>query len=242
MIAFPVKRSILKPILQKNPNATAKHIAEEAAENFLCMGKPGMAKESVKLSQDRRVVSSMKEEILKVVLKKDPNSFHAIANLRDDLRTIDPCLIFKINDGTLNDEISYVFKSLKCAAQLALEMDCEDIDNCSCLKEEPVYCDTMHLRVDGYKNITAWVKNPITRSIMQIATMEAKKEDTPTMVMFFKLLNKMLRKVSGKKNYKFNPLRFYVDEGGANKCEGLKPPLESFSWIDHAVIVMSNNY
>ena len=25
-------------------------------------------------------------------------------------------------------------------------------------------------------------------------------------------------------------------------CEGLKPPLESFSQIDHAVIVMSNNY
>ena len=127
MIASPVKRSILKPILQKNPNATAKHIAEEAAENFLRMGKPGMAKESVKLSQDRRLVSSIKEEILKVVSKKDPNSFHAIAYLRDDLKTIDPYLIFKINDGTLNDEISYVYKSSKCAAQLALEMDCEDI-------------------------------------------------------------------------------------------------------------------
>ena len=25
-------------------------------------------------------------------------------------------------------------------------------------------------------------------------------------------------------------------------CESLKPPLESFSKIDHAVIVMSNNY
>ena len=37
------------------------------------------------------------------------------------------------------------------------------------------------------------------------------------MVMFFKLLNEMLQKVSGKKNYKFNPWRFYVDEGGANK-------------------------
>ena len=113
----------------------------------------------------------MKEEILKVVSKKDPNSFHAIANLRDDLKAIDPYLIFKINDGTLNDEISYVFKSSKCAAQLALEMDCEDIDNQSCLKEEPVYCDTMHSRANGYKNITAWVKNPITRSIMQIVTM-----------------------------------------------------------------------
>ena len=28
----------------------------------------------------------------------------------------------------------------------------------------------------------------------------------------------------------------------SSQCEGLKPPLESFSWIDHAVIVMSNNY
>ena len=200
MIASPVKRSILQPILQRNPNATAKVIVEEAAENFLRMEKPGMAKESVKLSQDRRLVTSMKEEILKIVSKKDPNSFHAIANLRDDLKTIDPYLIFKINDGTLNDEISYVFKSSKCAAELAIEMDCENPKNRSCLKEEPVYCNTMHSRVDGYKNITAWVKNPITRSVMRIATMEAKREDTPTMVMFFKLLNEMLRKVSGKKN------------------------------------------
>ena len=27
-----------------------------------------------------------------------------------------------------------------------------------------------------------------------------------------------------------------------DECEGLKPPLESFSRIDHAVIVMRNNY
>ena len=185
LIASPVKRSILKPILQKNVNATAKQISEEAAENFLCMGKPGMAKESVKLSQDWRLVSSMKEEILNIVAKRDPNSFRAIADLRNDLKTIDPYLIYKINDGALNDEISFVFKSSKCAAELAIEMDCENNENRSCLKEEPVYCDTMHSRVDGYKNITAWVKNPITRSVMRIVTMEAKHEDTPTMVIFF---------------------------------------------------------
>ena len=217
LIASPVKRSILQPILQKNVNATAKQISEEAAENFLRMGKPAMAKESVKLSQDRRLVSSMKEEILKIVGKRDPNSFHAIANLRRDLKTVDPYLIFKLNDGSLNDDISYVFKSSKCAAELAIEMDCEDENSRSCLKEEPVYVDTMHSRVDDYKNITAWVKNPITRSVMRIATMEAKKENTPTMVLFFRTLNEMLAQVSGKKRYKFNPWRFYVDEGGANK-------------------------
>ena len=57
--------------------------------------------------------------------------------------------------------MSYVFKSSKCAAELALEMDCDNPQNKSCLRDEPVYCDTMHSHVDNYKNITAWVKNPI---------------------------------------------------------------------------------
>ena len=65
----------------------------------------------------------------------------------------------------------------------------------------------MHSRVENYKNITAWVKNPITRAVMRIATMEAMHEDTPTMILFFNLLNEVLQKVSGKPKYKFNPCR-----------------------------------
>ena len=75
-------------------------------------------------------------------------------------------------------------------------MDYEDPENKSCLREEPVYCDTMHSCVQNYKNITAWVKNPITRAVMRIATMEAMNEDTPTMTLFFTLLNEVLQKVS----------------------------------------------
>ena len=52
---------------------------------------------------------------------------------------------------------------------------------------------------------------------MRIATMEAMHEDTPTMILFFNLLNEVLQKVSGKPKYKFNPCRFYVDEAGCNK-------------------------
>ena len=64
-----------------------------------------------------------------------------------------------------------------------------------------------------------WIqaRAPITRSVMRIATMEAMYEDTPTMILFFNLLNEVLQKVSGKPKYKFNPSRFYVDEVGANK-------------------------
>ena len=52
---------------------------------------------------------------------------------------------------------------------------------------------------------------------MRIATMEAMHEDTPTMILFFNLLNEVLQKVSGKPKYKFNPCRFYVYVAGCNK-------------------------
>ena len=210
------KKDVLRPILQKNPKASLKQISEEAAEYFLRMGKPEMAKESVRLAQDKRLISKMKQEVLNIVSDKDPNSFTAVAALREQLKEYDPFLIYKVNDGSFNDEISYVFKSSTCAAELAIEMDCEDPENKSCLKDEPVYCDTMHSRVDKYKNITAWVKNPITRCVMRIATMEVENENTESLTLFFKLLNEILEKVSGKPRYKFNPFRFYVDEAGAN--------------------------
>ena len=212
-----VKKAVLKPILEKNPRATTKQISEEAAENFLRIGKPDMAVQSIRIAQDRKLVAEMKQEVITRVTDKDPNSFSAVAELRKQLKSFDPYLTYKLNDGTLNDEISFVFKTSRCAAQLALEMDYQDPENRSCLREEPVYCDTMHSRVENYMNITAWVKNPITRAVMRIATMEAMHEDTPTMILFFNLLNEVLQKVSGKPKYKFNPCRFYVDEVGCNK-------------------------
>ena len=67
------KKDVLRPILQKNPKATIKQISEEAAESFLWLGKPNMAKEAVRLAQDKRFVAEMREEVLKLVCEKDPN-------------------------------------------------------------------------------------------------------------------------------------------------------------------------
>ena len=52
-----VKKAVLKPILQKNPQATTKQISEEAAENFLRIGKPDMAVQSIRIAQDRKTYS-----------------------------------------------------------------------------------------------------------------------------------------------------------------------------------------
>ena len=159
-----------------------------------------MAVQSIRIAQDRKLVAEMKQEVITRVTDKDPNSFLAVAELRKQLKSFDPYLIYKLNDGTLNDEISFVFKTSRCAAELALEMDYQDPENRCCLREEPVYCDTMHSHVENYKNITAWVKNPITRAVMRIATMEAMHKDTPTMILFFNLLNEVLQKVSESQN------------------------------------------
>ena len=175
-----------------------------------------MAKEAVCLAHDKRFVTEMREEVLKLVCEKDPNSFKTIGELCENLKDYDPFFIYKINDRTFNNEVSYVFKSSCCATDLTIDMDCDDPDNKSCLSNEPVYCDTMHSRVDNYKNVMAWVKNPITCSMMHIATMEVESENTHTLELFFKLLSEILQKVTGNNTYKFNPYRFYVNEAGAN--------------------------
>ena len=45
--------------------------------------------------------------------------------------------------------------------------------------------------------------------------MEVKHEDTSNCALFWKVFNKMLGVVKGEDNYKFNPVGFMTDEGGA---------------------------
>ena len=41
---------------------------------------------------------------------------------------------------------------------------------------------------------------------MRIVTMEAMHEDTPTMILFFNLLNEVLQKVSGRAKIQIQPM------------------------------------
>ena len=66
-----VKKAVLKAILQKNPRATTKQISEEAAENFLRIGKPDLAVQSIRIAQDRKLVAEMKQEVITRVTNKD---------------------------------------------------------------------------------------------------------------------------------------------------------------------------
>ena len=74
----------------------------------------------------------------------------------------DKCYIFKINCQSINSEPSFVFKSSKMAAQLALKMDIglQQDEEPSTMVDEYAYMDAMHTQVKGYKtnfmDLSSW--------------------------------------------------------------------------------------
>ena len=68
----------------------------------------------------------------------------------------DKCYIFKINCRSINSEPSFVFKSSKMAAQLAIKMriGLQQDKEPSTMVDEYAYMDAMHTRVKGYKALT----------------------------------------------------------------------------------------
>ena len=51
---------------------------------------------------------------------------------------------------------------------------------------------------------------------MRLATCEVKGETSESCALFWKIVNEMLREVTKKPDYKFNPKQFIVDEAAAN--------------------------
>ena len=58
--------------------------------------------------------------------------------------------------------------------------------------------------------------------------MEADNEDTTNIQLFWTLFNEVLQKVSGQKDYKFNPVGWCTDMAGANFAAITKQSPSSF--------------
>lgn len=164
---------------------------------------------------DKKRIQNIKGKIQQE-LKSERHSISAVAELKLCTDTADNYLIYQIHDQNMSGSgISFIFKSSKRMANLMINMD-QDQPLDSPLKEEPVYFDGMHKRCVGWKTLTSWVYHMASRKLMRLATCEVKGETSESCAQFWKLVNQMLREVTKKKNYKFNPKYFIVDEAGAN--------------------------
>ena len=127
-------------------------------------------------------------------MKNEVQSLSAVADLKSTTDTQDQYYIYKINDINLNGNMSYVFKSSRIMANLAIKMD-ENGDGDDPIKTEHVYFDGMHKRVNNWKTLTAWVYHPASRKLLRLATMECKGENTESVKKFWTLFNEVLREV-----------------------------------------------
>ena len=95
---------------------------------------------------------------------------------------------------------SYVFKSSKKMAQLAINMDQNQYIKCP-LMDELAYFDGMHKHCQGWELLTLWLYNPASCRLYRIATMEVKAEDSANCAEFWNVLNEMLQEIKNDDNY-----------------------------------------
>ena len=102
-------------------------------------------------------------------MNPDQHSFEAVAIYKKELDKTDPFLIYKVNDGKMNNLPDFVFKSAKDMLLLAAEMD---------------QSGGSHSRCVGFKTLGLFVLHPGMRCLLRLASMEVRTESTKNIAMF----------------------------------------------------------
>ena len=167
----------------------------------------------VESTLDRNWISNIKKKVKK---ESQPvgHDFEAVAVFKEYCDKKDIYYIYKMNDRRGNpDKPSFVFKSSKSKAEMAINMD---KDGNHFLNDEYCFFDGKYKRCKGFVTLTASLYHPLLRKQVALATMETESESTETITLFWTLFNEILQKVSGNSLKKFNPIGWCTDMAGAN--------------------------
>ena len=134
----------------------------------------------------------------KAVHLQNPNrqSFDVVAEVRIGSDDRDKFYIYHVNNS--------VFKSSLKIVKVAVLMD-QTSSTYNALQEGDSYFDGTHIRVRGFKTLALWLFHPGMRCILRLATMDVRAESTQQISIFWNILNEMLREVTGRPDYIFNP-------------------------------------
>ena len=88
--------------------------------------------------------------------------FKNIGKLKNGTDEHDPYYIHKVNCCSINGEPSFVFKTSRKAAELAIKMDInmQNEGFLSAMTEEYAFLDGMHSHTKGFKTLTLWTYHP----------------------------------------------------------------------------------
>ena len=163
---------------------------------------------------DSKRTADLKKKISNEV-ESERYSLSSVAELKTCTDTLDNFYISSINDSNMNGRPSYVFKTSRKMARMAINMD-QNYPHKNPSQEEPAYFDGMHKRCTGWKTLTLWVYHNASRKLLRLATMEVKGETSENVALFWRLVNEELAEVKGEPVYQFNPCGWITYEAGAN--------------------------
>ena len=156
----------------------------------------------------------------------------AVVEVKKGSDRIDDLYIYEVNSSRMNNLPDFVVKSSSTILSVAVDMDISGPSNI--MQDEECYFDGCHSRCKDFISFGLWVRHTSMRRLIKLSCMETRKEDTQAVAIFFNKLNEMLRKVTKKKDYIFNPKNVMMDEAGQN-FNGL---LQVFgqAWVDEKCV------
>ena len=204
----------IKQLVEKNPNIKPSEIQSTfVLSAFRQQLDWSEVEKEVESTLDRNWISNIKKKA-KREMQPVGHDFEALAVFKEYCDKKDVYYVYKINDRRGNpDKPSFVFKSSKKKAEIAINMD---KDGNHFLNDEYCFFDGKHKRCKGFITLTASVYHPVLRRQIPLATMETESENTETITLFWTLFNEVLQKVSGDNLKKFNPIGWCTDMAGAN--------------------------
>ena len=155
---------------------------------------------------DRKQTSKMKKKVC------GGTEFSRLADLRQEYKSNDKFLIYRLNDKDLNGENTYVFKTSE--TNLEIIKMCFKGDHY--MRSSPAYFDAKENRVRGMSTYTLSVYHLILRKQIPLACMDCSEENFENCVTFFKTLNKALEEKYGEEGVQFDPFLLVLDEKRCN--------------------------
>ena len=202
--------------IKKFPTLTPKNLQVHCVKERIDAGDVLGAKLVGKKLADRHRIRNLRSQLVTTDQNTDVNSLAAVATFKVACDKVDECYIYEMNDGRMNGENDFVFKTTRLSAELGLMMD-QEFTPMNCLQTEDAYFDGAHSRVQGFISLGLWLYYRSMCRLIKLASMEVRSESAENIATFFKLWNRVLIVVGDKEDtYFFNPRKIMVDNSGAN--------------------------
>ena len=204
--------------IKKHPNLTPKNLQIHCIKEKIDAGDVEGARSVSRKLADRHHIQQLRGERISIEQNADAHSFAAVAILKEACDIVDPFHIFEMNDGRMNDNPDFVFKTFRISGEVGLMMD-QECNQPNPLQAEDAYFDGAHSCCMGFISLGLWLYYRSMWQLIQLATMEVRGETQENIGKFWTLWNRALQMVGEKDpSYVFNPQNIMVDNAGANYC------------------------